>query len=74
MFFFPLFFRCKLRLILHDLQVAIFVALALVLRRKPDALITVLPKLREDKKYQGQEKLPVIVWMVAQVRSRCHIN
>lgn len=47
-------------------QVAIFVALALVLRRKPDALITVLPKLREDKKYQGQEKLPVIVWMVAQ--------
>ncbi|RDX75159.1 Transmembrane protein 214-A, partial [Mucuna pruriens] len=51
---------------LHDLQVAMFVVLAMVLRRKPDALITVLPTLRENK-YQGQDKLPVIVWIIAQV-------
>ncbi|XP_057416104.1 uncharacterized protein LOC130710767 [Lotus japonicus] len=48
-------------------QVAIFVVLAMVLRRKPDALITVLPTLRENAKYQGQDKLPVFAWMVAQV-------
>ncbi|QCD83678.1 uncharacterized protein LOC114177811 [Vigna unguiculata] len=47
-------------------QVAMFVVLAMVLRRKPDALITVLPTLRENTKYQGQDKLPVIVWMIAQ--------
>ncbi|PNY11814.1 hypothetical protein L195_g008429 [Trifolium pratense] len=47
-------------------QVAIFVGLAMVLRRKPDALISVLPTLRENTKYQGQDKLPVITWMVAQ--------
>ena len=47
-------------------QVAIFIGLAIVLRRKPDALISVLPTLRENTKYQGQDKLPVIVWMVAQ--------
>ncbi|CAF2063913.1 hypothetical protein HID58_072974 [Brassica napus] len=47
-------------------QVAIFVALAMVLRRKPDALTNVLPTLRENPKYQGQDKLPVIVWMMAQ--------
>ncbi|XP_058731154.1 uncharacterized protein LOC131602944 [Vicia villosa] len=47
-------------------QVAIFVGLAIVLRRKPDALIAVLPTLRDNTKYQGQDKLPVIVWMVAQ--------
>ena len=49
------------------MQVGIFVALAMVLRRKPDALISVLPKLRENLKYQGQDKLPVIVWMMLQV-------
>lgn len=48
-------------------QVAIFVALAMVLRRKPDVLIGVLPALRENSKYQGQDKLPIIVWMIAQV-------
>lgn len=48
-------------------QVAIFVVLAMVLRRKPDALVNVLPTLRESSKYQGQDKLPVIVWMMAQV-------
>ncbi|KAJ0725027.1 putative transmembrane protein [Helianthus annuus] len=47
-------------------QVGIFVALAMVLRRKPDALISVIPTLRETSKYQGQDKLPIIVWMVAQ--------
>lgn len=48
-------------------QAAIFVALAMVLRRKPDVLINVFSTLRENSKYQGQDKLPVIVWMVAQV-------
>ncbi|XP_011038613.1 PREDICTED: uncharacterized protein LOC105135446 [Populus euphratica] len=48
-------------------QVAIFVVLAMVLRRKPDALVNVLPTLRESLKYQGQDKLVVIVWMIAQV-------
>ncbi|XP_061338478.1 uncharacterized protein LOC133285282 isoform X2 [Gastrolobium bilobum] len=47
-------------------QVAIFVVLAMVLRRKPDALTTVLPTLKENTKYQGQDKLPVVVWMIAQ--------
>ncbi|OIW00746.1 hypothetical protein TanjilG_09715 [Lupinus angustifolius] len=47
-------------------QVAIFIVLAMVLRRKPDSLIAVLPTLRENTKYQGQDKLTVIVWIVAQ--------
>ncbi|KAK9277050.1 hypothetical protein L1049_006589 [Liquidambar formosana] len=47
-------------------QVAIFVVLAMVLRRKPDVLVGLLPTLRENSKYQGQDKLPVIVWMIAQ--------
>ncbi|XP_052205538.1 uncharacterized protein LOC127810230 [Diospyros lotus] len=47
-------------------QVAIFAVLAMVLRRKPDVLVGVLPKLRENSKYQGADKLPVIVWMMAQ--------
>ncbi|KAK7283992.1 hypothetical protein RIF29_13743 [Crotalaria pallida] len=47
-------------------QVAIFIVLAMVLRRKPDSLIAVLPTLRENTKYQGQDKLTVIVWMIAQ--------
>lgn len=51
-------------------QVAIFVALAMVLRRKPDALISVLPTLRENQKYQGQDKLPVIIWMITQVSEK----
>lgn len=49
------------------MQVGIFVALAMVLRRKTDALISVLPKLREASKYQGQDKLPIIIWMIIQV-------
>ncbi|RYR64117.1 hypothetical protein Ahy_A03g010258 isoform B [Arachis hypogaea] len=47
-------------------QVAIFAVLAMVLRRKPDVLIAVLPSLRDNTKYQGQDKLPVIVWMITQ--------
>ncbi|KAF8389989.1 hypothetical protein HHK36_024509 [Tetracentron sinense] len=47
-------------------EVAIFVVLAMVLRRKPDVLISLLAMLRENSKYQGQDKLPVIIWMIAQ--------
>ncbi|KAK6134196.1 hypothetical protein DH2020_032052 [Rehmannia glutinosa] len=47
-------------------QVAIFLVLAIVLRRKPDVLINLLPKLRENSKYQGQDKLPLLVWMIVQ--------
>ena len=36
-----------------------FVALAIVLRCKPEALTSVLPTLREDPKYQGHNKLPL---------------
>lgn len=53
---------------------AIFVALAMVLRRKPDALTSVLPTLRENPKYQGQDKLPVTVWMMAQVFLNIFVN
>ena len=45
-----------------------FVALAIFLRCKPEALTSVLPTLREDPKYQGHDKLPLTVWMIAQVR------
>ncbi|KAL8471048.1 hypothetical protein ACS0TY_033572 [Phlomoides rotata] len=47
-------------------QVAIFLVLAMVLRRKPDVLIHLLPKLREGSKYQGQDKLPVLAWATVQ--------
>lgn len=50
-----------------ELQVAIFVVLAMVLRRKPDVLISLLPIMRENPKYQGQDKLPVTAWIIAQV-------
>ncbi|KAK8507783.1 hypothetical protein V6N13_140526 [Hibiscus sabdariffa] len=46
--------------------VAIFLVLSMALRRKPDVLISLEPTLREDPKYQGQYKLPIIVWMIAQ--------
>lgn len=42
------------------------VALAIVLRSKPEALTSVLPILRESPKYQGHDKLPITVWMLAQ--------
>ncbi|XP_051145092.1 uncharacterized protein LOC127261012 [Andrographis paniculata] len=47
-------------------QVAIFLTLAMVLRRKPDVLVNLFPKLRENTKYKGQEKLLVLVWMILQ--------
>ncbi|KAL6286803.1 hypothetical protein ACE6H2_011193 [Prunus campanulata] len=47
-------------------QVAIFVVLAMVLRRKPDVLINLLPVMKESPKYQGQDKLPITVWLIAQ--------
>ncbi|XP_010436119.2 PREDICTED: uncharacterized protein LOC104719833 isoform X2 [Camelina sativa] len=47
-------------------KVATFVALAMLLRCKPDALTTVLPHLRETPTYQGEDKLPFIIWMMAQ--------
>ncbi|XP_015880262.3 uncharacterized protein LOC107416292 [Ziziphus jujuba] len=47
-------------------QVAIFVVLAMTLRRKPDVLISLLPVMRETSKYQGHDKLPVAVWSIAQ--------
>ena len=43
----------------------------MVLRRKPDVLINLLPKLSENSKYQGQDKLPVVIWMIVQVS--CYI-
>ncbi|WOL02839.1 transmembrane protein 214-A-like [Canna indica] len=47
-------------------QVAIFVVLAIVLRRKPDTLISMLFKFKDNPQYQGQEKLPVIIWAIVQ--------
>ncbi|XP_031477415.1 uncharacterized protein LOC116248647 [Nymphaea colorata] len=47
-------------------QVAIFLVLAMVLRRKPDALFNLLQTLKTSSKYQGQDKLPVLVWVIAQ--------
>ncbi|KAK7385682.1 hypothetical protein VNO78_31478 [Psophocarpus tetragonolobus] len=36
-------------------QVAIFMVLAMVLRRKPDVMIGLLPIMKESKKYQDQD-------------------
>ncbi|MFS7969800.1 putative transmembrane protein [Helianthus anomalus] len=47
-------------------QVAIFVVLAMVLRRKPDVMIGILPIVKDGSKYQGLEKLPVLVWAITQ--------
>ncbi|XP_059623136.1 uncharacterized protein LOC132266301 [Cornus florida] len=47
-------------------QVAMFVILAMTLRRKPDVLISLLPVMRENPSYQGQDKLPFTVWLIAQ--------
>ncbi|KAK9901028.1 hypothetical protein M0R45_002318 [Rubus argutus] len=47
-------------------QVALFAVLAMVLRRKPDVLISLCPVMRESSKYQGQDKLPLTVWLISQ--------
>ncbi|XVF20612.1 hypothetical protein REPUB_Repub12eG0015800 [Reevesia pubescens] len=50
----------------HHQSVAIFVVLAMALRRKPDVLISLEQTMRENPKHQGQDKLPITVWMIAQ--------
>lgn len=47
-------------------QVALFIVLGMILRRKPDVLICLLPILKESQKYVGQDRLPVAVWVIAQ--------
>ncbi|GFY87693.1 transmembrane protein [Actinidia rufa] len=47
-------------------KVPIFVILAMTLRRKPDVLISLMPIIKENPKYHGQDKLPVTVWVIAQ--------
>ncbi|XP_039143815.1 uncharacterized protein LOC120280908 [Dioscorea cayenensis subsp. rotundata] len=47
-------------------QVAIFAGLAMIIRRKPDVLVSITPKLRESTKYQGQDMVPIIIWSVGQ--------
>ncbi|KAI5677832.1 hypothetical protein M9H77_08782 [Catharanthus roseus] len=47
-------------------QVAMFLVISMVLRRKPHVLANLLPILRDNSKYHGQEKLPVILWMIVQ--------
>jgi hypothetical protein len=37
----------------------------MTLRRKPEALV--MPNIMGNSKYLGQEKLPIIVWVIAQV-------
>ncbi|KAH0861210.1 hypothetical protein HID58_089471, partial [Brassica napus] len=44
--------------VLH-FSVGMFLALAIILRCKPEPLTSVLPTLREDPKYQGHNKLPL---------------
>ena len=44
-----------------------FIVVAMVLRRKPDVLVHLLPTLRENAKYQGNDKLPIIIWLAVQV-------
>ena len=48
---------------------ATFVVLAMALRTQPDALTLVLTNMKERPTYQGQDKLPLIIWMMAQVHS-----
>ncbi|XAR73539.1 hypothetical protein NMG60_11007530 [Bertholletia excelsa] len=47
-------------------QVAIFMVLAMTLRQKPNVLISLMPIIRESLKYQGQDKIPLKAWMIAQ--------
>ncbi|KAJ4818156.1 hypothetical protein LUZ62_030722 [Rhynchospora pubera] len=47
-------------------QVAMFAVLAMTLRRKPETLIAILPKIRDNPKYQGQERLPFVIWVIGQ--------
>ncbi|KAG5524417.1 hypothetical protein RHGRI_031163 [Rhododendron griersonianum] len=38
----------------------------MTLRRKPEVLISLRPIIKENLKYQGQDKLPVTIWVIAQ--------
>lgn len=53
--------------ILLELQLAVFVVLAMILRRKPDVLISQLRKWRDDPDYGVKYKFPVYVWVICQV-------
>ncbi|KAI8530742.1 hypothetical protein RHMOL_Rhmol11G0083100 [Rhododendron molle] len=55
------FCRCR------RLLVAMFVVLVMTLRRKPEVLISLRPIVKENLKYQGQDKLPVTIWVIAQL-------
>lgn len=48
-------------------KVAIFMVLAMILRCQPDVLISLLPILKENPKYEGEDKLPVLVWLIIQL-------
>lgn len=47
-------------------KVALFVVLAMVLRRRPDIMLQLSPALKTESKFQGQDRLPMIVWSIAQ--------
>ncbi|ERN00696.1 hypothetical protein AMTRI_Chr13g83930 [Amborella trichopoda] len=47
-------------------QVAMFVVLSMVLRKKPDILVNLLSTLKTNAKYQGQDKLLLTIWIVGQ--------
>lgn len=49
---------------------ALYVALAMVLRMKPHSLIGLLPAMWTDisAKYRKLDEVPLTVWMMAQVR------
>ncbi|XP_047317034.1 uncharacterized protein LOC124920571 [Impatiens glandulifera] len=43
-----------------------FVVLAMALRKKPDVLTSLVPKMKENSKFLLQDRLPITVWMIAQ--------
>ena len=44
-----------------------FVVLAMTLRKKPDVLTSLVPKMKDNSKFLLQDRLPITVWMIAQV-------
>lgn len=48
-------------------KVALFVVLAMVLRRRPDILLQLSPTIKGEAQIQVQDRLPMIVWSIAQV-------
>lgn len=48
-------------------KVALFVVLAMVLRRRPDILLQLSPMIKTEAQFQGQDRLPMFVWSIAQV-------